>query len=421
MFFCEKGVKRELSCGRKPAAGGNEIGIWIVNQSKDNKDMRHLSHKLHLYLSIPFGLLLVVICATGAMLAIQDDIIKALNLDYYYVEKRGDKPHRVDELVGKVIRTLPDSIKVTGVEISSDPDRTYGVKLSDADRSTVFVDQYTTDILGTQGESKFFATVKRLHRTLLDSRPPAGTLLHGKYIVGFAAIALVIIVITGLSLWMPKGRHPAANRFVPVTKAGVWRLNYSLHSVAGMYASLFLLVMSLTGLTWSFEWYRIAFYNIFGAEAPVQKHPTRIDFDPRDPRLNAEILRGWDNAFRHLDAAGNGYDLVAISPNKAYGYYLSSGNTRAYDYYTFEDNGEIKTAQYYRDAAKDTKLRGWIRSVHTGSFGGIVTRLIWALAALTGALLPIGGYIIWWRRITPRRGARRCNGGCNKAPRSGSR
>lgn len=382
--------------------------------------MRHLSHKIHLYLSIPFGLLIVVICATGALLALQDDIIKMLNLDYYYVEKRGDKAHDVDELVGKVMQTIPDSIKVTGVEISSDPDRTYGVKLSDVDRSTVFVNQYTTDIIGTQGESKFFATVKRLHRTLLDSRPKADALIHGKYIVGFTAIALVFIIVTGLVLWLPKDRHVTRRRFVPLTNAGLWKLNYTLHSVAGMYAGMFLLVMSLTGLTWSFEWYRIAFYNMFGAEAPVQKHPTRIDFAPDDPKLNAEILRGWNDAFRHLDAAGNGYDLVAISPNKAYGYYLSSGNTRAYDYYTFDDNGEIKTAKYYRDAAKDTKLRGWIRSVHTGSFGGIFTRVIWAVAAVTGALLPIGGYIIWWRRITPRRGARRCSDGCNKAPKNGS-
>lgn len=75
--------------------------------------MRHLSHKIHLFLSIPFGLLIMVVCATGAMLALRDDIIKLLNLDYYYVEKRGVKPHDVDDIVGKVMTTLPDSIKVT--------------------------------------------------------------------------------------------------------------------------------------------------------------------------------------------------------------------------------------------------------------------------------------------------------------------
>lgn len=383
--------------------------------------MRHLSHKIHLFLSIPFGLLIMVVCATGAMLALRDDIIKLLNLDYYYVEKRGVKPHDVDDIVGKVMTTLPDSIKVTGVDISTDPDRSYGVRLSDRDRSTVFVDQYTGEILGTSGETKFFAAVERLHRTLLDSRPKASTLLHGKLFTGLSAIALAAIVITGLSLWLPKGRKGLRNIFCPAIHGGFRKLNFTLHGVAGTYASLFLLTMSLTGLTWSFQWYRIAFYNLFGAEATVQKKPTRIDFTPDDPRLNDEILHGWNRAFRHLDAAGNGYDLVRITPGEAYGYYLSKGNTRAFDYYTFENDGEIKTARYYRDADKSTKLRGWIRSVHTGSFGGIATKIIWALAAAAGSLLPIGGYIIWWRHITPPHGARRHSDGCNRARKSGSR
>ena len=31
-----------------------------------------------------------------------------------------------------------------------------------------------------------------------------------------------------------------------------------------MYALLFLLALALTGLTWSFPWYRDAFYSLFG-------------------------------------------------------------------------------------------------------------------------------------------------------------
>lgn len=380
--------------------------------------MQSRSHKIHLYLSIPFGVLVTIICATGAMLALQDDIIEFLNLDYYYVEKRGDKPCSIDSIVGKVMTSLPDEVKVTGVEISADPDRSYGVKTSDDSHSTVFVNQYTGEILGTKGETKFFATVKRLHRTLLDSRPAEGIWIHGKYITGLTAAALAIIVASGLVISI-RHRHRLSLR--GWRRQGVAQLNMSLHGVAGTGASLFLLVMSLTGLTWSFEWYRIAFYNLFGAEAPVQKSPTRLDIDPGNPRLDEELLKGWDNAFHHLEAAQNGYDLVAIAPNKAYGYYRSKGNTRAYDFYTFENNGEIKTAQYYRDAAKDTKLRGWIRSIHTGSFGGITTRIIWALAALTGALLPAGGYIMWWRRISRRHDAHRRNDSCSKARKSGSR
>lgn len=36
----------------------------------------------------------------------------------------------------------------------------------------------------------------------------------------------------------------------------------------GMYALLLVLVMALTGLTWSFGWYRTAFYTVFGVDTP---------------------------------------------------------------------------------------------------------------------------------------------------------
>lgn len=383
--------------------------------------MRPISHKIHLFLSIPFGLLVTLICATGAMLALQDDIIRFLNLDYYYVEHKGTKPHDLDVIVKKVMDTVPDSIRIAGVEISADPRCSYRVKLSDADKSTVFVDQYTTEILGTRGETRFFAKVKQLHRTLLDSRPTAGTLFHGKYITGITAIAFIAIIITGLAMWLPARHQSIRKTLCHPMRSGWRRVNKVLHGTTGTFASIFLLTMALTGLTWSFQWYKIAFYNLFGATASVQNHPAHIDVLPDDPRLSEEILHGWKHAFKHLEAAENGYDVVALSPHEAFGYYLSNGNTKARDYYLFDNNGEIKNTKYYRDAKPDTKLRGWIYSVHTGSFGGIVTRIIWALAALTGALLPIGGYIIWWRRITRRRGAHRCNDGCNKARMSDSR
>lgn len=46
------------------------------------------------------------------------------------------------------------------------------------------------------------------------------------------------------------------------------RFWYGLHVAGGMYALLLILVMALTGLTWSFGWYRTAFYTVFGVDTP---------------------------------------------------------------------------------------------------------------------------------------------------------
>ena len=43
-------------------------------------------------------------------------------------------------------------------------------------------------------------------------------------------------------------------------------------------------------------------------------------------------------------------------------------------------------------------LGGWIYSIHVGSWGGYLTRILAFLAALLGASLPLTGYYLWIKR-----------------------
>ncbi|MGG6549019.1 UNVERIFIED_CONTAM: PepSY domain-containing protein, partial [Prevotella sp. 15_C9] len=51
------------------------------------------------------------------------------------------------------------------------------------------------------------------------------------------------------------------------------------------------------------------------------------------------------------------------------------------------------------------KIRGWIYSVHVGSWGGMLTRILTFVAALIGASLPLTGYYLWIRKKIKRRPA----------------
>ena len=74
----------------------------------------------------------------------------------------------------------------------------------------------------------------------------------------------------------------------------------------------------------------------------------------------------------------------------------TAGNSRSADRYGFNRrSGEITPVMKYVDSAPADKLRGWIYSIHTGSLGGIITRILWFLGALLGASLPLTGYYIW--------------------------
>lgn len=71
---------------------------------------------------------------------------------------------------------------------------------------------------------------------------------------------------------------------------------------------------------------------------------------------------------------------------------------RAADQYTYSRrNGEITDVQTYDAGPKDTKVKSAVYMVHTGSWGGLFTRILTFLAALIGSTLPLTGYWLWLR------------------------
>ena len=82
------------------------------------------------------------------------------------------------------------------------------------------------------------------------------------------------------------------------------------------------------------------------------------------------------------------------------------GNVRGVDRYQFDPRtGRLTGSTLYQDLDGSGKIRGWIYSVHVGSWGGLLTRILWFLAALLGATLPLTGYYLWIKRIGRKRPA----------------
>lgn len=228
--------------------------------------MKRIFRQLHLWLSVPFGIIVTLICFSGAMLVFEQEVNEAANHDLYYVADAKGEPLPVEVLVAAVQSTLPDSVEVTGVSISSDSTRAYQVNLSKPRRAAVSVDQYTGQVKGRIERSAFFSTMFSLHRWLLDGMKPGGGMSTGKLVVGISTIVFIIVLITGIVVWWPRTRRALKESLKIPFRRGSHRFWYGLHVAGGMYALIFILAMALTGLTWSFSWYRTGFYALFGAE-----------------------------------------------------------------------------------------------------------------------------------------------------------
>lgn len=383
--------------------------------------MRKIFRNIHLWLSVPFGILITLICFSGAALVFEKEVMELCHRELYFVKKVEAAPLPMEQLMTKVAATLPDSVSVTGVNISSDPERAYQVTLSKPRRASMYVDQYTGEITGKYERAPFFNFMFRMHRWLLDSMKQDGGIFWGKMIVGTSTLMFVFVLISGVVVWWPRTRKALKNSLKIVANKGWRRFWYDLHVAGGMYALVFLLAMALTGLTWSFQWYRTGFYKTFGVEVqPSMGHGnaaanSTAKGGKRDGKPEGREGRGahryspytnWQQVYEQLAEANPDYKQISVSDGSASVAVPRFGNQRGTDRYKFNPrNGEITETTLYKDLDNSGKLRGWIYSVHVGSWGGMLTRILTFVAALIGASLPLTGYYLWIRKKIKRRPA----------------
>lgn len=365
--------------------------------------MRKLFKKAHLWFSLPLGIVITITCFSGAMLIFEKEITQHIQRDYYYTKTVADKPLPIDQLLANVEPLLEEGRRITGVTISDNPERSYKVNINTPKHSAIFVDQYSGEVLGEPGRLGFFKTMFRLHRWLMDSKPEDGAIYWGKVIVGISTLLMVIIIITGVVLWWSKGIKSLKNRSKIEIRKGWSRFWYDLHAVGGVYATLLLLAMALTGLTWSFEWYSKGFYSLFGVETK-SNNETHAPQKGKNRNANTERYIYWQSAVDSVTDKCTNYLEMTVSDGSVSVKQPGWGNQRASDKYSFDNNsGEITDITIYEDSDYNRKVRGWIYSIHVGNWGGHLSRVMWFLAAMLGATLPLTGYYLWIRRMIKKR------------------
>ena len=367
--------------------------------------MRKLSKTLHQILSIVVGIFISIICFSGAMLIFENELTEWQNPHLYNVTPLESGARPLTSLLPEILATQPQGAEITYVDIKDNPSKSYtiDIDLGDDESKTVFVNQYTGKILGEAPDDiAFFTVMYRLHRFLLQSRPKGDGIFWGKRIVGISTIVFVFIIITGIVVWVPRRGRSWGNRFKISVRRGWHRLWYDLHVAGGIYVALLLLVMALTGLTWAFPWYRTAFYGIFAPERNELSttENNSLDIAANEPTDTTTLTQFavWQGVYDAVKQHSN-YVEISINPDEVRARISDCGNRRASDYYEFDTaTGAITSVELYKNTSNNSKLRGWVYSLHTGSWGGFWVRLIYFIAAMFGATLPLTGYYLWIRR-----------------------
>ncbi|GAB2500244.1 PepSY-associated TM helix domain-containing protein [Arenimonas alkanexedens] len=370
---------------------------------------KNLVFQLHWLLGISAGLVLAVVGVTGAILSFEDEVLEAINPGVMTVEAR-PLALAPAALLARIGDQWPDR-EIQALFLSADAEAAARVTFKPSPEAvkgggrvrgeTRYVDPYTGALLPQPRGQGLFRLSMQIHRWLA-----AGDV--GKQIVGAATVSLVFFCVSGLYLrWPRRWRSWRVWLSVDWSQRGrsfLWRL----HSVVGTWVLAAYLLMALTGLYWSYDWYRSGLYTITGTPAPTARGgpkpgtdaPRSTDADaPAEPLQIAAVFAAFDAAvparsvvtLRLPEASGQAFEFSYQDPDPAH----SRANHRL-----VIDPGTGAVARHERYDAKPfgQRLMASMLPLHSGDYFGVVGRLLFMLASVLMPLFTISGWMLYLDR-----------------------
>lgn len=373
-----------------------------------NINFRKLINDLHLWAGLGSGLVLFVVCLSGTIYTFRTEIDEWLNKEKFYFELDNKAQWDPDSLMGAVQKK--ENAIVASVTIPAKENKYWTVSLKPANPQKkgkelrgkqVLLNPYTAEVapVPETGSGKFFLAMMKLHRWLLLEQKT------GRVIVGTATLIFVFLLLTGIILWIPKKWRYWKQAFV-ILFSGKWkRLNHDLHNVLGFYTFLLLLVMGLTGLCWSFDWYRNGMSRLLGA--PVLQRgggkPVLSKTTSGTTVALASVINRGNQSFTQKgtiriampeDSAG----VFSFSKNHEDGFNVAKTDKVILDQYS----GEILKVEKFSDKNRGEKIAASIKPLHTGEIYGWFSKIVYFICCLIATSLPVTGTIIWWNKLRKR-------------------
>lgn len=361
----------------------------------------------HFWAGLLVAPVLIVVSLTGALYVFAPEIRRAMDSEHYWVATEpGTETVRFDALKA-TIETDQPGYTVHLIFIDPDPTRAWEIFAEANDPSNpvehlyLTANPYTGEILSIRSEfGGFLGTILDLHRTLLVGLP-------GRLVVEVATCWGIVSVLTGLWLWWPRKKEKLWGVWLPRIKGGMRTILRDWHTVPGVYLSLIVLAVMVTGLlftrVWGTAW--LAGNALTGGFPEFYVNPPQSTL----PEAGEPTLISLDDAYA---AALEQFDFTAV-PHHIHA--PRAGETEAVEVATEITNPLQPMGFVFFDAysgallnftsSADFPLRTWLTlyfyPIHVGSLFGLPTKILAVLACLILIAMSVTGMWMWWRRRAP--------------------
>ncbi len=370
--------------------------------------LRSVLFQVHWLLGITAGLVLALVGVTGGILSFEDELLEALNPGVLTVEPKG-ATLAPQELAERVRAQRPDD-RIQSLALSREPGKPARVGFAPRKDArpgpggrgprgeSVHVDPHTGALLGKPRGEDFFRTTMQLHRWLaMDD--------VGKQVVAVSTVALIYFCLSGLYLRWPRRWGSLRTWLALDWKQKGRNFLWHLHSIFGTWVLIAYLVMSLTGLWWSYGWYRDALDRWAdmparearggdaargGRDGGGKREAQTLDVAKTWAVFEARVP-DWSTATLLWPRDGGGVQFRYLDADPAH---ERANNTLELDPGTLA----VRKHERYDARPLKQKLVGSVFALHRGSYFGTAGVVLFMLASLLMPLFAITGWMLYLER-----------------------
>jgi uncharacterized iron-regulated membrane protein len=382
---------------------------------------RSLLVKLHRYLALLAGGVIVLVTLSGGALVFRKEIDARINGRFEAIQPL-DHRASLDRVLGNIRAILPGA-RVAEINFPDRPDGALSLVVSapDAPWRCVYVDPYTAEVLAVRPPG-FLEFLRELHSTLMVGRIAESAV--GWYLVGAFGLMSFVLCVTGLYLSWPGAR--GLRTVLKINRGLSWkRTNWDLHRVAGILASAFIIFGSVSGTV-------VVFRELFRpAGDPVVLTPGLIEHGGTSPaRRWAAPALALDRILRQAEEALPEGQVVGLTvpadPEAPIAVAKGVAGVAEASGVVWLDRrtGAVVKKDVLAEASVASGILGeMMNAIHTGRIAGLPGRFLVLLAGLAPAVLFATGLPIWWtkRRARQQQAARKRQALQGRRPRARDR
>jgi uncharacterized iron-regulated membrane protein len=395
----------------------------------------------HLAAGLIAGLVILVMCLTGTVLALKPQILAAIDRDVTVVPAQAAQRLPISSLLEAAAATRPDG---SPVSIAAEREARAAVSVTFDRGAPLSLDPYRGVVLGERSASAqaFFRTVENWHRWLAMSGEGRAT---GRAVTGACNAAFLMLAASGIYLWWPRKWSAQHTRAIVTFRRGATSRarDFNWHNVIGFWCAPLIVVMAATGMVMSYPWANDLLYRITGSTPPAvtgrgvrdgDRDRTRVEGRSRserpgapednrrerrvkrdgagaDSRVSTVAPEQLDRAWRRAEAAVPSWRAITLRlGTDRLAFSIVDGgswNRFARSQLTIDaTNGAVVSWQPYSDMSLGQRARIWVRFSHTGELGGLTGQFLAGIGCVGGTFLVWTGVSLACRRFAAWRARR---------------